>query len=157
MKVHVKKRPFLLLEVLLAFCLISFCAIPLIYPHIVMIKAQKEFINKIKINHAVNLLFVDILEKMHKNEISLADIESQKVFPIEGEELKKIPGFTSTYQFIKEKHKARDKDGITVHLATVQLSLISKTGKIKHFDYDVLFGSKRDPEIEDKDAEDDED
>src|ERR1700722_13895 len=90
------KRPFLMLEVLIAFALITLCATPLIYPHVSMIKAQKEFINKMKINHSVNLIYVNILEKLHRNEIPLQDIEDKKLFNVEAEELKDISGYKAT-------------------------------------------------------------
>lgn len=151
------KRPFLILEVLIAFCLVAFCAIPLIYPHISMIKSQNEFVNKIKMNQAIHLIYVDILEKLHKNEIPLSDIENKKLFQIEPQNLKNCHGYVGSYQFIKEKHKKRNSDGITVHLATLQLKLVPKrAGKTYTYDYDIFFGSKKDPLIEDKEAEDDE-
>ena len=58
-----------MLEVLIAFALIAISAIPLIYPHVSMIKEQKESINRMKIHHVVNLIYTNILEKMHKNEL----------------------------------------------------------------------------------------
>ncbi len=139
-----RRRPFLLLEVLISFTLIAFCAIPLIYPHISMIKAQKGFINKVKINHTVNLIYVNILEKLHKNEILLSDIEDKKVFNVDNAELKEINGYRATYQFTSEKHKKRNTAGIATFIVTLQLQFIPKiSGKTLTYDYDVFLVSKK--------------
>jgi len=143
------RRPFLMLEVLIAFALIVLCALPLIYPHIGMIKAQKELINKSSLNHFVNLQYVTILEKLHRNEIPLNDIENGKIFSIDQENLKEIPGYkvqgyTATFQFIKQRHKARNDQGFTVYLATLQLKFTPKKGdKPLSYEYEVFFGSKK--------------
>jgi len=134
-----------MLEVLISFALITLCAVPLIYPHISMIKSQNQFINKMKINHSVNLIYVNILEKMHKNEILLNDVEEKKIFNVEPEDLKDIVGYKATYQFITEKHKRRNSSGQTVCLTTLQLQFIPKvTGKTLIYDYEVFFISKKD-------------
>lgn len=134
-----------MLEVLISFTLIAFCAIPLIYPHISMIKAQNGFINKVKINHTVNLIYVNILEKLHKNEILLSDIEDKKIFNVDNAELKGINGYRATYQFIKEKHKKRNGAGIATYVVTLQLQFIpKKNGKTLTYDYDVFLVSKKD-------------
>lgn len=133
-----------MLEVLISFTLIAFCVIPLIRPHISMIKAQNGFINKVQINHTVNLIYVNILEKLHKNEILLSDIEDKKIFNVDNVELKGINGYKATYQFIKEKHKKRNSAGITVYIATLQLQFIpNKSGKTLTYDYDVFLVSKK--------------
>jgi len=157
-KKHPHKRPFLMLEVMIA--LIVFCAIPLISPHIMMVKAQKLSINEMNINHAVNLVYVNILEKMHKNEIPLNDIEGKTLFEVPSQDLKQISGYKATYQFIEEKHKKRNADNFTVHLATLQIKFIPhiNTGKILSYQYEVFLGSKLLPGTDDTNtgAEDDE-
>lgn len=146
-----------MLEVLIAFALIILCIAPLTMPHFAMIKEQKASINKMKINHAVNSIYVNILEKMHKNEIPLNDIENKKLIPVESEELKEIQGYNATYQFTIEKIKIRKTDGLTTYLVNLQLQFIPKTsGKTFSYDYKVFFASKKDPTIPSDIEEDDE-
>lgn len=140
----VKKRPFLLLEVMIAFTLVTLCAIPLIYPHVSMIKAEKVLINKVKLNHQMHLIYAGIIEKMHKNEITLQDVESKRLFNVPEDELKPLKGYKATYQFIRQKEKERNDLGFTVHLATVQLNFIPTNGsKTISYEFKIFFGSKK--------------
>lgn len=133
-----------MLEVLIAFALIALCAIPLIYPHVSMVKVQKESINKMKVNHAAKLILVNVLEKMHKGTISLNDIQEEKIFEVTADELKEITGYNATYQFITAVHKERDATGFTVHKADLLLNFISKTNPTKKliFEQKIFFGSR---------------
>lgn len=137
-----RKRPFLILEVMIAFVLIAFCALPLVHPHIVMVKGQKESINRMKIHHAANLIYVSVLEKMHKGDITLADIQGKKIFDISTDDLKGIDGFKATYQFTAGKHKVRDDSGFTVHKATLLLNFIPKSGNTISHEHLIFFGSR---------------
>lgn len=158
MQVH-NKRQFLLLEVLIAFTIITLCMIPLMMPHFGMIKAQREFINKIKINHFANLSHVNILEKLHKNEILLSSIEAKQIFPIDEGLLKEIRGYHATYQFTNEKHKKRNTNGFTTHKVILEVKFVpNKVGKTFIYKFPLAFGSKKEPEPDPaKDEEDDED
>lgn len=62
-------RPFTLLEVLIAFLLIAVAVIPLLAPYPAMFKQQKQFIQELEVDRLANILFVDLLAKIHKNEI----------------------------------------------------------------------------------------
>lgn len=77
-----RRRPILLLEVLICFALIALCALPLIYPHVFMLRSEKQYVNAIELDHFVNILFIDTLQKMYQNEISWAQIEGGKRIPI---------------------------------------------------------------------------
>ena len=143
-----------MLEVLIAFSLIALCAIPLIYPHVSMVKVQKESINKRRVNHAAKLILVNALEKMHKGTISLNDIQDERIFEVSAAELTEIAGYHATYQFISAKHKPRDNSGFTVHNATFLLSFISKTNEAKKLTFEqIIFFASRIPLDEIKDDE----
>lgn len=133
-----------MLEVMIAFTLIALCAIPLIYPHVSMVKAQKESINKMKVNHAAKLILVNVLEKMYKGTITLNDIQEEKTFEVTSAELNEIAGYNATYQFSSEKHKERDASGFTVHKATLSLNFTSKTNSEKKLAFEqlIFFASK---------------
>lgn len=63
------KRPFLLLEVLIAFALVAICALPLMYPHVAMVKEQRNFVRKVELDHLVNLMYGNIVQKMYTNSL----------------------------------------------------------------------------------------
>lgn len=116
-----KKRPILLLEVLIAFAIIALCIFPLIYPHAVIAKAQKEFIKKIELDHAVSLLYAQIYQDLHRNKIEWSDIMSQRKFEILPEDLKKINDnknlpFMGEYHFEQVIHKPQTPQDTTAYL-----------------------------------------
>lgn len=63
------KRPFTLLEVLIAFLLIAIAAVPLVAPYSVMFKSQKRFTGALEQDRLASLYFVDLLAKILRNEI----------------------------------------------------------------------------------------
>lgn len=65
----VTKRPFSMMEVMITIVLILFCLIPLIYPNLALYRDQNQFTEKIKIDHAVTLLYGELLERLHRREI----------------------------------------------------------------------------------------
>ena len=110
-----------MLEVLIAFTLVALCALPLITPHLAILKAEKNFIDVIEADHLVNLLFANRLQKLYLNEIPWEDIESGKAMPLDSaiEEMgfssQNLP-FTATYQFIERKHKPAEPAAKTIYL-----------------------------------------
>lgn len=118
------RRPFLLLEVLIAFVFVVSAFFPLIYPHFYIFQQQHKFIEKIEIDNAVNDFYAQIIELLQQNQISWQAIEAGSSFPIdEGfwkqtEHYEKIP-FVGIYQFKVLKHKKNDK----YELCLVELNL----------------------------------
>jgi len=101
----------MLLEVLIAFVIVAFCALPLIYPHTAMLKAQYQFVRKMELDHAVNLLYGNVLEKLYLNKLNWTDI-NQTTFEITDAMLReahyeKPLAFKGSYAFIEEKHKPK--------------------------------------------------
>src|ERR1700733_15257578 len=84
MRVH--KRPMMLLEVLIAFALIVAAVLPLLTPHLFMYKAQTEFIQKVQLDHDVNLLYGEVLQRLYLNRIPWAELQ-QNAYVIEPEML----------------------------------------------------------------------
>jgi len=108
------KRPILLLEVLIAFAIIVLCIFPLIYPHAAMAKSQREFVRKIELDHAVTLLFAQIYQDLYTNRIPWPDIENNKRFEIQSQDLQKYNDnkkllFRGIYWFEIVKHKPNAK------------------------------------------------
>lgn len=104
------KRPLILLEVLIAFALVVLCVLPLIYPQVFILKSEREFVDTIELDHAVNLLYGNRLQKLYLNEIDWDEIEEERHIPItnamikESEITKKLP-YKGEYQFFIIKRK----------------------------------------------------
>lgn len=123
---RIRKRPFLLLEVLISFVIVVACILPMIYPHVMMYKSKKQFVDSIHNDHIVNLLYVDILEKLQRNEIAWQDIENGKQLSLEK------PGMQASYRF-EEKHKTPDASGFSVALLDLTIVFSNKEYKYKIF------------------------
>lgn len=100
----------MLLEVLIAFAIVALCAIPLISPHAVMLKAQRQFVRKMELDHAVNLLYGNVLEKLYLNKINWTELTLQNPFEITPDLLKEAHydkpfGYSGSYVFTEDKHK----------------------------------------------------
>jgi len=130
---RVQRRYIMLLEVLIAFALVAFCAIPLIYPHVFILRAEKQFVATVELDHLVNLLFVDTLQKLYQNEIPWSVIESKKPQPIDDTALKPLGyennlPFTGTYRFIKRKSKISTEKDHSVYWFALTFTFIPKKG-----------------------------
>lgn len=60
---------FSLMEVMISFILILLCLVPLIYPNLAMYQEQSKFTQKIKLDHAVTVLYGNLLEQLHRRAI----------------------------------------------------------------------------------------
>lgn len=129
-----RKRPILLLEVMIAIALIVMAAIPLIYPHIYLLRAQRHFMDKVDLDHAVNLHYIDILERLYKNEISWAAVLNELEFSISEEELKKsgynkpLP-FKGSYRFKVQNFKPKGEGGAPLTLYVLDLDYVFHPAK----------------------------
>lgn len=124
------KRHFLLLEVLIAFALVVLCAFPLIYPMTYILKSQKQFGRIVDLDHYVNLIYVEVLERLYKGEIDWDKIESGATFDIDSSLLEKLnikPPFPykGTYKFVLEKKKPNNPAAFTVYLYHLNLNFES--------------------------------
>ena len=77
------RRHSLLLEVLISFAIIALCILPLLYPHVYILKSQQEMIRTVELDHVVNLIYASTLEKLYLNQIPWDTIESKKEIPID--------------------------------------------------------------------------
>lgn len=92
------KRPLVLLEVLIAFALVVLCVLPLIYPQVFILKSEREFIDTIELDYAVNLLYGNRLQKLYLNEIDWDEIEEERRIPIT-DAMMKESGITREFPF----------------------------------------------------------
>lgn len=124
----INKRPFLLLEVLIAIALVSLCILPLLSPYVAIFKDQRHFADKIELDHAINLLYGDIIEKLHRNSIPWEAIEGSQSFSVDSEALKELTGYpvpwrgSYFFDFKESKFKPKPAEPFTVYLLTLVFS-----------------------------------
>lgn len=124
------KHPFLLLEALIAFALVALCVIPLIYPHVGMLKAERRFVRTVELDHVVNLLYADILEKLYLNKIGINDL-FQVSYEVDETALrnsgytKPFPFFGS-YKFTDKKHKPKQAGPYGLYLVQLNFTFLPK-------------------------------
>lgn len=134
---HKRKRSVTLMEVLIAFVLVTFCLIPLIQPHVGMLKEQHKFMSKIQLDHAVNLYTGHLIEKLHKSEIPWYMIEEGKVMPIENDVFQRLyPDqtlpFKGVYRFDIIKSKPKNVEAGASKAYLLKLNLYFLPGKAEH-------------------------
>lgn len=124
----------LMLEVLIALAIVSLCLLPLISPHVLVYKAQKEFSDSIEMGRKANELFGEILERLHKNEIPWQAIQEKHLLPLE-ELLSKSKlskeFYQGKYQFTILEQKENLETGWGMHLLNLEISL--GKGKNPHY------------------------
>ncbi len=123
MKKIKSKRHYLLLEVMIALAIIVMCVLPLMYPHVSMLQAQKRFIKKIELDHVVSLLYAKMYEQLQRNEIPWSKIEEKGLNDIDQQQLKELNHnkplpYTGTYKFA-EKHKSNPENPLSTSLVTL--------------------------------------
>ncbi len=64
-----KKKPFLLLEILIAFLLVAVCAVPLVTQPLKLYRAEMKFLEQMERERLANWTFSELKEKLLKNEI----------------------------------------------------------------------------------------
>lgn len=118
------KRHMILLEVLISLAIIALCILPLLAPHLAMLKQQRKFINEMKLDHAVHLFYIDVLELLQQNKISWAQIEGKEVIPISEDMWERVGetnnfGLKGSFRFDDIKHKSNDKTQWAAHLLSL--------------------------------------
>ncbi len=121
-----KKRYFLLLEVLIAFTLVVMAFLPMLYPHYYLLRAQREFIHKVDLDHLVNLAYADVTERLYRNEIPFFDLLGGRQFFIDDALLKRVGmdnqlPYKGTYKFSEKIHKPRKDEPVAYSLYLINL------------------------------------
>lgn len=127
-------RPIVLLEVLIAFALIALCILPLIYPHVFILRSERKFIATVELDHVVNLLYADRLQKLYQNEISWQEIEGGNPIAITPSMIESagyagdLP-FTGTYRFVKILQKPKEPKDRSAYLFSLEFTFKAKPGQ----------------------------
>lgn len=159
-----KKRTMLLLEVLIALALVVLCVLPLIGPHVDLLRQQKQFVSTMELDRAVNLLYVNLLERMHKNQLPINLLFDKQPKPIDPllTDLSGInlPHLTGSYQIEEIKHKGKNENGWNVYLLKLTFSLQKQSGEaatVYKFPFELTVIRKiSEPPPEDQAAKDNE-
>jgi hypothetical protein len=147
----IRKQPYLLLEVLIAFFLVALCAIPLMQPQFAMLKAERAFTNVLTLDRVVNRLYAELLERFYRGEVSWASIGTlanpQSPHPITDPEVAAL-GFKGKYE-IRVRHypgkhgeysKGGSKDPFRPdhrHLLEVQYQFTGNRGESLNYSFSL--------------------
>lgn len=117
----ITRRNSLLLEVLIAFVIVVLCILPLIYPNMYILQSEQEMIHTVELDHIVNLVYADTLEKLYLNEIPWESIIQSKAIPINAEVIKNCgfgcpSPYTGTMTFTEMKHKPKKIEDKALYL-----------------------------------------
>lgn len=127
------KGHFLLLEVLISFVLVVMCILPMISTHVVILKSQYEFIKTVELDHAVNLMHGELVQRLYQNRIPWSDIQSQKQFStdelLQSINYSKDFPFKGNYYFKIEKSKPPAPASRTLNLVELIFDFIPKGAK----------------------------
>ncbi|MBA3237015.1 MAG: hypothetical protein H0T62_01530 [Parachlamydiaceae bacterium] len=121
-----KRRHFLLVEVLIAFAFVVAALLPLMHPHFYIYQQQSRFIDKIELDIAVNNFYGNILQRLQTSEISWGQIESKRASSVTdqlwGREANMTPNpFKGNYKFRIEKSKTNKDYGVYLLELTLEV------------------------------------
>lgn len=74
-----QRRPFLLLEILIAFGLVALCIFPLVFSQFKILAAQKELHARLEGQRLANEQFTRIVESLYKGELTLEQLPHEMV------------------------------------------------------------------------------
>lgn len=118
-----RKCYMILLEIMVALALVTLCVLPLLAPRAFMLNEQRKLIQNMKLDHLVSLLYVEILEGLHKNEIAWNDVMGHANFPINEALLTRLSadasipyGLSGSYRFDTIRCKTNKEKGLMMPL-----------------------------------------
>lgn len=107
--IYKKKRPILLLEVLIACAIVILCAASLLSPQVYMAMQQQQITKETQINRFVNLYYAQILERLYSQSIPWDTLLSGAAHTIEEPAIAAL-GFKGFYRFSEKIHKPKPQE-----------------------------------------------
>lgn len=137
-----KKKPFLLLEVLIAFLLVALCAVPLVRQPLKLYRAEMESLEQLEKERLADWTFSEIKELLYKNEIPWEKVPAKgketAPFPLPPSQID-IPGCSPKRMersfTLSCKGEKEGADGALYRLLWVKVVLVSSTDKKKGSEY----------------------
>lgn len=119
---RIEKRYNLLLEVLIALMIVALAALPLIYPHVAIMREQNKLLKTAELDHFVNGFYADQIVQLYRNQVPWEQIEGKKYIPISQEVLNQasLP-FRGRYHYALLRTKPREPVDTTYHLVKLTL------------------------------------
>lgn len=121
------KRPFQLLEVMVAIFLLLVCIAPAIHIFSNLYKQQQESAREYKQDLMANAVHAAIVEKLYQKELAFDTIFEDSWKPLESDELQKQlsdSGMQASYRFIETSKPKRIKKGsLFKYLTTLEVSI----------------------------------
>jgi len=138
-----RKRQFLLLEVMIALALVSIAILPLLSPHFQIYQRQIAFTHKLEADLAAPSIYAALVQKLHQNEILFGDIELKTSYPIDTPFLDSISypssfPYRGKYHFSINKQKKNEQYGLYLVTLTLELHPKSKPKDILTYRYQIF-------------------
>lgn len=118
--------PFTLMEVLIAFMLVTMSLLPLIYPYTYMYKSSQNFVKEIDLDRQAGLVFANIQERLSTGSLPYTKDKA----PIESLNLP-YKGF---YSMKQKRKKKTSEDEKSKYLITITISFDSI-----NYSYDTIY------------------
>jgi hypothetical protein len=143
----IEKRHYLLLEVLIAFTIVTLCALPLIAPHSWMIKEESELLQDIEKDRYVNLIYSHIVEQMYANTIQWQTLANLGVpTKIDTSQIEGIPSNWPYKAFLTTKvalnKKGQDESQHFYYFSLIISLLHGEEPASQHYTYTVFVERK---------------
>lgn len=126
MKGRVKRNSYLLLEVLIAFTIVALALLPILEPHLEMLRQEKVFIREVEADRVAQLLYADLLEKgFYQQAVFWNAIATEQLFEIADPRLDAI-NFRGYYKMKPfRRQRGELSENIRNYLIRITLILIS--------------------------------
>lgn len=126
MKGKGKRNNYLLLEVLIAFTIVALALLPILEPHLEMLRQEKVFIREVEADRVAQLLYADLLEKgFYQQGVFWNAIVTEELFEIIDPRLDAI-NFRGYYKMKAiRKQRGELSENIRNYLIRITLILVS--------------------------------
>lgn len=127
-KAAVRRSPFLLLEVMIAFGILALSAIPLVYPHLMILKEERALIHELEMDFAAQNLIGDLLVELHENRVPFRLIEDAGAFELAKTKWVSVgipeEALERAFVSFEEKHKPKEPSSSTLYIVKAALHLV---------------------------------
>jgi len=148
---RVKKRPFILLEIMIAIALVALFTLPLTLNPTRLLIQEVKMLERMEAERIADLSFLEVKEKLLRQQIPWSELKEgkKKKYPLENQHFISLAGFkkkrvNGTFSLRVKNEKEGDGGTIYRHLiVTIELSLpaVSEKEKLPAFNYH-LFAQK---------------